>query len=567
MEEWRQRLLIDHLRRRLSREQLEALGGQPAAEVAREWSQYDFAFFCRYYLPRYFDKPFAPMHWELAADVEETIAAPEGRQEVVVWPRGYGKSTAVCCGLVLWVICWEKKHYCVLIKESFDQAKLELRGVKEELEHNEALRRDFGPRVGEKWDAAQIVTRPGPRFEREAGAAASGTMVEALGTGMKIRGRRHGPHRPDLIIVDDPEDLADVDSATQRGKTKRYFHRSVMKAGDEATDVFAIGTKLHSDCLVASLLETPAFRGRVYKSITEESRRQDLWEEWKLLYLNRADPQRQRTARAFFDAHAVDMLEGVKVAWPEAFPYYRLQVMRLGEEDEVGGIEIHSFAAEMQNEPLSEGERLFTEIGFYHIEHRIERAEEETWLVPDEFGTAAKLRECKLFGACDPSLGETDRADFSAVVDLLLAPTGQKFVGLADIDRRLPDVIIRAILDHAAYWQVRGLKYKTFGIESVAFQKLFKTDTAKAAMKEQRYLPLEELAALGKKYSRIASLQPDLKNKYILLLREKGEPLPREQRRLYDQLRDYPSVAHDDGPDALEMVNRLAAKGGAVLFG
>lgn len=555
MEIRRQKLLVEHLQRRLSPAGLEELwqSNRPAEELAHEWSELDFAFFCRYYLPHYFDKPFAQMHWELAADVEEVIASPEGRAEVLAWPRGFGKSTAICIGLVLWCICWGKKDYTIVIKDSFDQAKLELRGVKDELEFSELLRRDFNNLVGTKWDAAQIIT-------------ANKVMVEVLGTGMKIRGRRFGAHRPDLIIVDDPESLANVDSPTQRRKTKRYFHRSVMRAGSEKTDVFAIGTKLHTDCLIASLLNAPFFRARLYKSIYQEAERQDLWDEWKLVYLNRADPNRQQTAGAFFEKRRAQMMRGAKVAWPEAFPYYRLQVMRLGEEDEAGGVEIHSFAAEMQNNPIAEEDRLFGVIGFYYVEHQVGEEGMEEWLVPYQFGEAVKLKDCQLYSGCDPSLGATERSDFSAIIDLLVGATGQKFVGQADIKRRLPDKIIADIVEHVRFWGMRGLKYTSFGIESVGFQKLFGTDTAKRMMAEREYLPIEDVPPVGSKYSRIASLQPDFENQYILLLKEQGEPLPVEQRRLYDQLRDFPSAAHNDGPDGLEMANRVAAAGGGVFF-
>lgn len=552
---WKQKLLAEHLERRLTDEVLEEVWRKDPdpGSVAKEWSERDFAFFCRYYLPHYFNLPLAPMHWELGGDIEQMMEGVEGQAEVITWPRGFGKSTTVCVGLILWCICWEKKHYVILIKDSFDQAKLELRSVKGELENNEEITEDFGSLQGTKWDAGQIVT-------------SNDVMIEVLGMGMKIRGRRHGQYRPDLIIVDDPESLDTVDSPTQRSKSKRKFHRSVMKAGGPGMDIFAIGTKLHTDCLIASLIKTPVFRAREYRAIYEEAERQDLWEQWKKLYVNRADPDRQLNARAFFEAREAEMLRGSRVGWPEGFPYYRLQVLRLGEEDEAGGVEVHSFEAEMQNNPIAEGQRLFAVIGFYHIEHRIEQGAPETWLVPDHFGDPVLLSECELYGACDPSLGESERSDFSAIVDLLVGITGQKFVGRADIERRLPDEIIRAILEHVRYWRLRGLEYANFGIESVGFQKLLKTDTAKGLMREREYLPLEEVPAAGKKYARIASLQPDFKNEYMLLLREMGESLPQEQRRLYDQLRDYPSVAYDDGPDALEMVNRVAALGEGQSF-
>ena len=53
---------------------------------------------------------------------------------------------------------------------------------------------------------------------------------------------------------------------------------------------------------------------------------------------------------------------------------------------------------------------------------------------------------------------------------------------------------------------------------------------------------------------RVASLQPDVKNGYILFRRD--------QSLLLQQLRQFPLGAHDDGPDALEGARTLARRQG-----
>ena len=52
---------------------------------------------------------------------------------------------------------------------------------------------------------------------------------------------------------------------------------------------------------------------------------------------------------------------------------------------------------------------------------------------------------------------------------------------------------------------------------------------------------------------RIESLQPDVKNGYIVFRRD--------QARLIEQLSEFPMGGHDDGPDALEGVRTLSRRG------
>ena len=51
---------------------------------------------------------------------------------------------------------------------------------------------------------------------------------------------------------------------------------------------------------------------------------------------------------------------------------------------------------------------------------------------------------------------------------------------------------------------------------------------------------------------RVETLQPDVKNGYILFRRD--------QTLLLQQLSQFPQGAHDDGPDALEGARTLARK-------
>jgi len=358
--------------------------------------------------------------------------------------------------------------------------------------------------------------------------------------------------------MDDLETLESVESRDQRDKIRSWHDRDAMFAGFEPGEedkclYWDIGTKIHSDSLVANLQKRALWKHRFWQAELSPAKNMILWDEWKKVVCNLSDENRLEHGKRFFEEHKAGMLEGTEVSWPDGYDYYRLMLVRIGEQ-KVGESLVASYEAEMQNDPLAASERVFKVKHFYHFEDR----DGELWIVPDSWGKAWRLKDGENYGACDPSLGETSSSDYSAIGIMNRSPWGQKAVIIADIERRSPD---RTIDDIFKYCQGRELE--AFGIEAVAFQKLMYSDTVKEAMERQNYVPFIPLPAPGKKTLRICSLVPDLSNGYILL-----NP---EHILLNEQIDDYSTRGgmHDDGPDMLEMLNRvtdMAGGGGGVMF-
>ena len=551
-------LLLEHLPHWYNPGEIDEImdSDRPALAVAAELGIWDFAFFCRFFLSEFFvDRP-AEIHWDVFDDIQQALTEEvEGEIKLAEsLPRGFGKSTIVCVGLPLWCIVGESdlskrgpkrsplRHYILLIKDSFDQAKLELAAVKDQLENNELLRLAYGDFRGPIWAKAEMVT-------------SNSVRIDAVGTGQKLRGRRHGAHRPDLIVGDDLENDKTVKSATQRQEVKYWWSAAVEKAGDPKRVVYInIGTLLHYDCLQAWMLTRPGVQGRKYKSLLSDAERQDLWDEWRLLVTNLEDEDRARTARQFYLDNKVEMDRGTEVAWPERFPYYVLNLMRLGEKG-ASGKAIKTFGPEMQNEPISDEDRMFRRFYYWHWEQ--ERG--HNYLVPETAGQRFHINECRLIGACDPSLGEAHDGSFSAIIDLLVAPSGRIFVAHSGIDRIHPDRIIDQIRLRAEYWASINKFYTAFGIETVQFQKLFASSAGQRLLAAGIRLPIVEVHSAHNKKARIDSLQPDIHNGYLLLMREPHAEIPEQQELLYDQLWEYPMGDFLDGPDALEMGRSIAA--------
>jgi len=517
-------LIQERLLAHFSLEELEETGWldrPPDSHLRKQLAELDPEFFCRFYLREHFNKPPALVHRKLFQSLKELIETPGRVQEAWVLPRGWAKTTIGCLGLPAWCVVFQKRWHIPIISDSFDQAKDQLQTLKVEFEDNPRLEEDFGKLEGSLWQAAEIVT-------------SNGVKIRALGSGMKIRGRKFGKHRPDLVILDDIENLREVQSETSRSHLRHWLWNSVMKAGWEDTKLLALGNYLHWDCLLIHLVENPMFTSHVHQAIPSWPERMDLWDEWRGIIVNLEDADKEKTARAFYEENKEEMLKGAVSAWPEAWPIYDLMVIRVSEGEA-------SFNTELQNSPRDPTKALFKTYGKFRREWR----GQQEWLVPLSGRAAVRLGDCAIFGFTDPSLGKTTSADYSAIIILAKSPTRQQFVLEADIKRRPPHQIIKDQMEWARQYPITR-----WGIESNQFQAMFAADSAWRSMEEDVYLPVTPVHQMRNKQARIQSLQPDFENRYILLP-EHGLPL------LKKQLEEFPD-GKDDGPDALEGARTIA---------
>lgn len=502
--------------------------------LRRKLGAIDMEFFGRAYFPHYFSRPSPEFHRELdaiwqqgvlkgrypltAADTK-TISRLPGVRRAVAAPRGHAKSTNLTFKGTMHSTLYGYKHYPIIISDSSEQAEGFLDNIRVEFEENTAILEDFGPLAGSVWRSNVLVTK-------------TNIKIEAIGSGKKIRGRKHRNWRPDLIILDDVENDENVRTPEQRKKLKDWFDKAVSKCGDDYTDIVYIGTLLHYDSLLAKTLANPAYRSIKYKAVIRFSQADDLWQQWETIFTDLSNDDREANALAFFQAHKTAMLEGTQVLWEEKLSYYDLMVMRVSEGEA-------SFNSEEQNEPINPDDCLFMEEWFdYYNEAEV------------NFGDPA----FDFFGFIDPSLGKTKRSDFSAIVTLAKHKgSGYMYVVDADIERRHPDRIIADVLAKERWLRASfGHGYRKLGAETNQFQWFLKEELAKASAKAGLYLPIEEVQQTSDKVMRVQTLQPDVKNKYI--------KFNRRHKRLLEQLTQFPMGAHDDGPDALEGARSIAKK-------
>lgn len=485
----------------------------PAAGAARRAeAERDFGAFARTYFPHYLKHAPSLLHSYLFTRLGGIVEAATSQNDAIAAPRGEAKSTLVSLLFVLWCDLTARKHYIILIMDAFEQAAVQLEAIKAEYEVNPRLAADFPEAVGRGrvWQTGVIVT-------------AAGTKIEVFGSGKRIRGRRHGPYRPDLVIGDDLENDENVRSPAQRDKLQGWLTKSVMKLGGagEKMDVVIIGTILHYDSVLARLLENPLWTARRFKALLRWPDHMPLWERWEAIYRNEGEA----AAARFYAQNAQTMQAGAEVSWPAGRPLYDLMLIRARDGHA-------SFDSELQNDPIDSERALFGVITFWTV----------------------RLEEWIFFGACDPSLGKSGASrDPSAIlVGGYSRRTGVLDVVEADIRKRLPDKIIEDIIALQ-----RVYRCLVWGIEAVQFQEFLRTELIKRSAAAGCPVPARAIIPHADKLLRIESLQPHVVNGLIRLH-------PR-QSTLLEQLRHFPAADHDDGPDALHMLWALAVSSGAGL--
>lgn len=505
------------------RQQLDAAAtgwdNEPEAIAERRRSVCDdvsgYEFFDRTYFPHYGTAEPGVLHTYLHHRLPAIVNSPRGQRDAIAAPRGDAKSTKISLVFLLWCVVRKLKHYPLLFMDAFEQAAEMLEAVKVELESNPRLASDFPEACGQGrvWRVGCIVT-------------ANNVKIEAFGVGKRVRGRRHGPHRPDLAILDDIENDENSATPAQRDKLQRYVTKAVLSLGpvDDSMDAILVGTVLHYDSVLSRFLKHPMWHSRTFRAVLKWPDRMDLWDRFEELLLNAGSPDEGlAAAQAHYLAHQVEMDAGAEVSWPSVRPLVQLMIKRARDGHE-------AFDSEQQNDPLAGDDAPFA--------HCI-----QFWV--------NRLAEWRFFGSCDPSLGKQNKGrDPSAI----LVGGYQREKGILDvvhasIRRRVPDKIISDVIEAQREWDCAMWYF-----EATQFQEFARTELLKRSAIAGVPVPAMPFERKSDKDLDIESLQPHVAHGQI-----RFHP---SLVTLLTQLRHYPKADHDDGPDALYMLWKLATSGG-----
>lgn len=481
----------------------------------------------------------ADFHKETAEIIDDVSTVHTNDKVAVAAPRSHAKSTYLTKSCPIREIVYRLRKYVIIISETPTVSKANMEWIRNQLKYNAKLRADFGPLLSPK-DQANIRDN-GEGFiawHMDGELRRQIALVEAASTGQALRGRNWNGTRPDLIILDDLEDARPGGNAStpeQRRALKDWFAQTVMALGDpkgKRTAFIYMGTTVHYDSLLMDVLYRRSdFKSKVYRAIIEQPERQDLWEECRLIYVDRDNPNRADDALAFYEQHRAEMDEGARVLWPEVQPLWKLMEWKWNNGSK-------AFNTEYMNNPIDEESQVFNPETFEYYKHDIDYTS----------------------GRYDVSMGVDfamgkQRGDYSAIVTVAKErSTGVIYVLDAWGERVKPDEFMRVIVAKVLEYQPTVI-----AAEAQMAQEFF-VDELKKALTRVGYpagTRVKKIKQRARKELRIEALLPSIENHTI--------QFNRNHALLLEQFERYGTGEHDDLPDALEMAISACAGNNVVV--
>jgi len=439
-------------------------------------------------------------------------------------PRGHAKSAYLSNVLPVHQIVYEKRHYILIISETEKASQSFVEWVSNQLKFNKKLIEDFGTVLYENKMAnvadnqAEFVTT-------------TGVKVQSASIGKQLRGARHGAYRPDLVILDDLESAKNTNTLELREKNLHWFNSVIMPIGDiTRTAYIYMGTLIHGQGLLPSVLKRSDFKSKIYSAIVSEPDNTVLWKKFEDILTDLDNPDRLEDADTFYYEHKEEMDKGAETLWNDRFPYVELMKIK----SNVGS---RAFGSEYLNKPTDEETAIFKPSYLQYYDDK------------DLFYPDGRPMNLDIIGFWDLSIGRTKRADYNAIITLGRDKrTGILYV----LDTYVEKVPMHEALE-VAFKKIKKLKYKTFGVETVQAQyEMYRQLQAKLTLAGIYTTRLRPINPHTKKEERIESLEP--------LIESGAIRFKRNQRLLIEQLTQYPNADHDDAPDALAAAVDLAGK-------
>ena len=232
--------------------------------------------------------------------------------------------------------------------------------------------------------------------------------IEAYGKGAAVRGLSWGAKRPDLVIIDDPQDEEDARSEAVTASDWDWFLSDVYFLG-QASRIFIIGNNLGERCIMESIM--------------------------------------RNSERLKFTARKIPILtaEG-QSAWPEKWPLEAIEKEReefaaLGKTD--------LWHRNKMCECISPDSQKFKREYFKYYDER-----------------ALDLRGMNIYTAVDLAISDKPNADCSAIVTVGVNAAGHWFVLDVEYGRYDPSTTMDAVFSAVKKWQPLSV-----GIETAAYQK------------------------------------------------------------------------------------------------
>jgi predicted phage terminase large subunit-like protein len=480
-------------------------------------------------------------HKEISAIINRVSNVDTNAKIGVAAPRSHAKSTYLSKAFPMHEVVYRRRRYLIIISETPSVSTANMEWIRNQLKFNEKLRADFGPLLSPK-DQSNITDKSDAFIAWHSagdGRRKQLSLVEAASTGQALRGRNWNGSRPDLIVLDDLEDARPGGNAStpeQRSKLRDWFSQTVMPLGDPKglrTAFVYMGTTVHHSALLMKVLyERSDFESRVYRAIIDFPERMDLWEEMRLIYVERENKNRRDDALAFYEANKAELLKGSRVLWPEVQPLLKLMMWKWDNSAK-------AFNTEYMNNPIDEESMIFNPENFTYYDESI-----------SEFSHS----QFTITMGVDFAMGK-QRGDYSAITVIAKhKENGAIYVVDSYGERIKPDGFIKVIVD-------KVLKYEpdVIAAESQAAQEFF-VDTLineLSAVGYPSFTRVKKINQRSRKEMRIEAMLPEIENGTIRF--------NKRHSLLLEQFERYGQSEHDDTVDSLEMAVSAAKSGNVVV--
>lgn len=393
------------------------------------------------YLPHYLTNQVPQFHQEIIKHLQDP-------RLLVVAPREHAKSTLINLIVTLWELYTKQFRYQIFVGDNSTQAKANLAAVIHEIETNQALQEDYGPlkpEQPEQWTDAAVITT-------------TGIKLEAIGTGGKIRGKRHLQHRPDRITCDDIENDENVATPEQRQKLHGWFFKAMFSALDKDHGILrVVGTILHYDSLLSRLADPAQHAG------------------WTVLryvavnYNEKGEPY---------------------PLWPSRWDLGSLAVRKA----EIGSV---VFDQEFQNNPVSEESAI------------IKRA----WIKSHHGFTPEQVKEWKKVIYVDPAAKDKESSDEFAL-SVVGVDANNQLYSLANWHGKLTfREQVATIGRYATTWK-EGLSF--VAVENVAYQEALRQEVDDWSRQTGQYIPIKGIATSKDKTLRLTAQSGAVEGGFVL---------------------------------------------------
>jgi predicted phage terminase large subunit-like protein len=486
--------------------------------------------FARFCFPDRFDLPFSDLHRALFTlhEVQSWDKRVEDVRHAVAAPRGFAKSTIVSFLRLAHDIVYDREAYVALLS-SGQRLSLSLsRDLRAQfIAKDTPFARLYGPfRVTGGTGEWEVSVRGRPTV---------GVLARSFGT--EVRGAKHPTRgiRVTKVVVDDGEKKDRVRNPEQRAIWEDVLNKDILKLGRRQGGlvVEVVGTVLHQDSMLARRLKDPGWKSQRWKAIISWPTRMDLWERcrgiWADLTLGK---QRRACALAFYRANRAEMDEGAVILDPAAKSLFQLFELIWVEG-------MSSFLSELQNEPRDSSTAIFSSERFA----RFRLVGDGTIEVLDSTKRRVRLADMRLFGRWDPATGVL-HGDYASIAVVGRDPYNYGYVLASWMARVPPSAQLAAAWSIAERFDLRRMTVESNGFQTLAAEPYRRERDERRESGQFWQLQLQEAPSTDNKEARIATMEPDITNGWLLF--EAG--IPQEVLQQFD---DFPTGEHDDGPDAI----------------